>query len=85
MLALRALMRCGLSRGRLVISDANEGLKQAIFTLVGAAWQRCRVHFMRNALAQVPPDGGKRGSAPPSCRRINNKKGSVTNGTYLSR
>jgi transposase-like protein len=58
MLALRALMRCGLSRGRLVISDANEGLKQAIFTLVGAAWQRCRVHFMRNALAQVPPDGG---------------------------
>jgi transposase-like protein len=40
---------------RLVISDAHVGLKQAIGeTLAGAAWQRCRVHFMRNLLAQVP-------------------------------
>ena len=40
---------------RLVISDAHEGLKQAIETVLsGTAWQRCRVHFMRNLLATVP-------------------------------
>jgi transposase-like protein len=38
-----------------VISDAHEGLKQAITTvLAGTTWQRCRVHFMRNLLATVP-------------------------------
>jgi transposase-like protein len=38
-----------------VISDAHEGLKQAIKTVLGGtAWQRCRVHFMRNLLARVP-------------------------------
>jgi putative transposase len=50
---LRGLMRRGLSGVRLVISDAHEGLKQAIAKVVGATWQRCRVHFMRNALAHV--------------------------------
>ena len=40
---------------RLVISDAHEGLKGAIVAVLqGAGWQRCRVHFMRNALAMVP-------------------------------
>jgi putative transposase len=40
---------------QLVISDAHEGLKAAIAqTLAGAAWQRCRVHFMRNLLAHIP-------------------------------
>ncbi|MDH6466311.1 transposase-like protein [Micromonospora sp. A200] len=40
---------------QLVISDAHTGLKQAISAvLLGAAWQRCRVHFLRNVLAQVP-------------------------------
>jgi len=39
----------------LVISDAHEGLKHAIGTVLsGAAWQRCRVHFMRNLIARVP-------------------------------
>jgi putative transposase len=39
----------------LVISDADTGLKQAIeAVLLGAAWQRCRVHFMPNVLARVP-------------------------------
>jgi putative transposase len=39
----------------LVISDAHEGLKNAVAkVLTGAAWQRCRVHFMRNLLATVP-------------------------------
>jgi transposase-like protein len=39
---------------KLVISDAHEGLKAAIRRVFGAAWQRCRVHWMRNALAYVP-------------------------------
>ena len=40
---------------KLVISDAHEGLKSAInAVMLGAAWQRCRVHFVRNALAKVP-------------------------------
>lgn len=51
---LRGLMRRGLSGVRLVISDAHEGLKRAIAKVIGATWQRCRVHFMRNALAHVP-------------------------------
>ncbi|WP_448073367.1 IS256 family transposase [Georgenia yuyongxinii] len=39
---------------QLVISDAHRGLTNAIgAVLPGAAWQRCRVHFMRNALAKV--------------------------------
>ena len=37
-----------------MISDAHEGLKAAVQRVVGATWQRCRVHFMRNALAYVP-------------------------------
>ena len=37
-----------------MISDAHEGLKAAVQRAVGATWQRCRVHFMRNALAYVP-------------------------------
>jgi transposase-like protein len=52
---LRDLKRRGLQGVRLVISDAHEGIKQAIATvLTGATWQRCRVHFMRNLLAVVP-------------------------------
>ncbi|MCC8430079.1 IS256 family transposase [Reyranella aquatilis] len=48
---LRSLARRGLRGVKLVISDAHEGLKAAITKILGAAWQRCRVHFMRNALA----------------------------------
>jgi putative transposase len=52
---LRSLRARGLSGVRLVISDAHEGLKSAIRSvLLGAAWQRCRVHFLRNVLGQVP-------------------------------
>jgi transposase-like protein len=52
---LRSLVKRGLKGVRLVISDAHEGLKQAISTvLLGSTWQRCRVHFMRNLLATVP-------------------------------
>jgi transposase-like protein len=52
---LRSLVKRGLRGVRLVISDAHEGLKAAIATVLsGATWQRCRVHFMRNLLATVP-------------------------------
>ncbi|MDP2331323.1 MAG: IS256 family transposase [Reyranella sp.] len=48
---LRSLARRGLRGVKLVVSDAHEGLKAAITKILGATWQRCRVHFMRNALA----------------------------------
>jgi transposase-like protein len=52
---LRSLVARGLSGVELVISDAHEGLKDAIgAVLVGATWQRCRTHFMRNLLTRVP-------------------------------
>jgi putative transposase len=52
---LRSLRSRGLSGVRLVISDAHEGLKGAIAAvLLGSAWQRCRVHFLRNILARIP-------------------------------
>jgi putative transposase len=52
---LRSVVARGLSGVRLVTSDAHRGLKGAIeAVLQGASWQRCRVHFMRNALSLVP-------------------------------
>jgi transposase-like protein len=52
---LRSLKARGLGGVQLVISDAHEGLKQAIAAVfTGAGWQRCRVHFLRNVLAKVP-------------------------------
>jgi len=52
---LRSLKVRGLDGVKLVMSDAHSGLKKAIGTVFqGAAWQRCRVHFMRNVLSIVP-------------------------------
>ena len=52
---LRGLVARGLRGVQLVVSDAHEGLRQAIGAVLhGASWQRCRVHFLRNALALVP-------------------------------
>jgi putative transposase len=52
---LRSLVARGLSGVQLVISDAHEGLKNAIGgVLAGASWQRCRTHFVRNLLTRVP-------------------------------
>jgi putative transposase len=52
---LRGLVARGLSGTALVISDAHVGLVDAVrSTLRGAAWQRCRTHFMRNLLTRVP-------------------------------
>jgi putative transposase len=50
---LRSLVRRGLKGVKLVVSDAHEGLKAAIRRVLGATWQRCRVHWMRSALAHV--------------------------------
>jgi putative transposase len=50
---LRGLKARGLDGVKLVISDAHFGLKTAIQRVFEATWQRCRVHWMRNALAHV--------------------------------
>jgi putative transposase len=52
---LRGLVARGLAGVRLVVSDAHQGLTEAIAAVLeGACWQRCRTHFMRNLLATVP-------------------------------
>lgn len=52
---LRGLVARGLSGVQLVISDAHPGLVAAIASaLPGAAWQRCRTHYLRNLLSRVP-------------------------------
>jgi putative transposase len=51
---LKGLVRRGLKGVKLVVSDAHEGLKHAIAKVLRAMWQRCRVHWMRNALAHLP-------------------------------
>jgi putative transposase len=57
---LQSLRARGLSGVVLVISDHHLGLKNAIAAVfAGAAWQRCRVHFMRNVLARVPKSSGE--------------------------
>jgi len=57
---LRKLTRRGLQGGKLVISDAHEGIKAAVSKVLSATWQRCRVHVQRNALAHA----GKSGRRP---------------------
>jgi putative transposase len=52
---LRSLVARGLSGVRLVISDAHEGLVDAIGSvLIGAGWQRCRTHFANNLRGKTP-------------------------------
>jgi putative transposase len=54
---LRKLRRRGLRGVKLVISDSHEGIKAAVAKILQATWQRCRVHFMRNALAHAGRSG----------------------------
>jgi len=54
---LRKLRRRGLRGVKLVVSDAHEGLKAAVAKVLQSTWQRCRVHFMRNALAHAGKSG----------------------------
>ena len=50
---LRSLVKRGLAGVQLVVSDAHEGLKNAIGQVLGAPWQRCTVHFLREALGHA--------------------------------
>jgi transposase-like protein len=46
---LRGLVKRGLAGVRLCVSDHHEGLKAAIAKILACPWQRCTVHFVRNA------------------------------------
>ncbi len=54
---LRKLRQRGLRGVKLVVSDAHEGFKAAVAKLLNASWQRCRMHFARNALAYAGKNG----------------------------
>jgi transposase-like protein len=53
---LRSLVKRGLTGVQLVVSDAHAGLKKAIAQVLGGPWQRCSVHFLREALGHVRKD-----------------------------
>jgi len=63
---LRSLIDRGLRGVRLAISDAHSGLRKAIERCLGTAWQRCRVHLMRNLLSRVPQ--GRKGLVAATIR-----------------
>jgi len=54
---LRSLARRGLRGVKLVVSDSHEGIKAAVSRVFNATWQRCRVHFARNAMAHAGKSG----------------------------
>ena len=54
---LRSLAGRGLRGVKLVISDDHKGLKAAVTRILGATWQRYRIHFMRNLLAHAGRQG----------------------------
>lgn len=52
---LRSLKQRGLDGVKLVVSDAHPGLKKAIERVFqGSAWQRCKVHLIRNLMTHIP-------------------------------
>src|SRR5215213_9506233 len=53
---LRSLVARGLTGVQLAISDAHPGLKAALATVLGCAWQRCTVHFLRDCLGHARKD-----------------------------
>src|SRR5829696_6454267 len=53
---LRGLVKRGLVDVGLAISDAHAGLKAAIAKVLGCAWQRCTVHFLRDCLGHARRD-----------------------------
>ena len=60
----RLLKKRGLRRVSLCISDAHAGIQAAVKKeLLGASWQRCKVHFMRNIMAEVPHKENRRFAA----------------------
>jgi putative transposase len=61
---LRSLKARGLGGVQLVIAGAHLGLRQAVqAVLAGASIQRCRVHFLRNVLAQIPKHSAEMAAA----------------------
>ncbi|MET9910376.1 IS256 family transposase [Streptomyces sp. NPDC006476] len=61
---LRSLRERGLTGVRLVIADHHSGLVKAVRkVMLGAAYQRCRVHFLRNVFAVIPKDAAEMGVA----------------------
>jgi putative transposase len=53
---LRGLVKRGLTGVQVAISDAHAGLKAAIAMVLGCAWQRCTVHFLRDCLGHARKD-----------------------------
>ena len=53
---LRSLVKRGLVGVGLAISDAHPGLKNALAQVLGAPWQRCTVHFLRDCLGHARKD-----------------------------
>jgi putative transposase len=53
---VRSLVARGLAGVQLVVSDAHEGLKQAIAKVLSCPWQRCTVHFLRDCLGHARRD-----------------------------
>jgi transposase-like protein len=53
---IKSLVARGLVGVQLVISDAHEGLKNAIAKVLGSPWQRCTVHFLRDCLGHARSD-----------------------------
>ncbi len=70
---LRGLKRRGLAGVQLAISDDHEGLKAAIARVLGCAWQRCTVHFVRDMLAHCRRD--QRGLVAAALREVFNAEG----------
>ncbi|MEU0088336.1 IS256 family transposase [Streptomyces sp. NPDC006274] len=57
---LRSLRERGLNGVRLVIADHHSGLVKAVRkVMLGAGYQRCRVHFLRNVFAVIPKDSAE--------------------------
>ncbi|MFD7714224.1 IS256 family transposase [Streptomyces sp. NPDC059785] len=57
---LRSLRERGLSGVRLVVTDQHSGLVAAVRkVMLGTAWQRCRVHFLRNVFGVIDRDSGE--------------------------
>lgn len=62
---LRDLVRRGLGGVKLVVSDAHEGIRAATARVLSTTWQRCRVHFQRNAPKKRKTQNTKRNRRPP--------------------
>jgi putative transposase len=67
---LRSLRERGLAGVRLAVSDQHTGLKNAIARILGAPWQRCTVHFVRDMLRHCRPS--QRGMVSAALREVFN-------------